>query len=47
MNLAHIWVDTKRDFAMVITTNIGGQKANQAFFALAKELHAKFATRRR
>jgi CubicO group peptidase (beta-lactamase class C family) len=47
MNLAHIWVDTKRDFAMVITANIGGQKANQAFFALAKELHAKFAKRRR
>ena len=43
MNLAHIWVDAKRDFAMVIATNISGPKANTAFFALAKELYAKFA----
>jgi CubicO group peptidase (beta-lactamase class C family) len=47
MNLAHIWVDTKRDFAMVVMTNIGGQKANQAFFALAKELYVRFAKGKR
>jgi CubicO group peptidase (beta-lactamase class C family) len=45
MNLAHIWLDTKRNFAMVIVTNIGGPKANAAFYALAKELYAKFAGR--
>lgn len=43
MNLAHIWLDTKRDFAIVIVTNISGQKANTAFFALANELYTKFA----
>jgi CubicO group peptidase (beta-lactamase class C family) len=43
MNLAHIWLDTRRDFAMVIVTNIGGPKANEAFLALASELYAKFA----
>jgi CubicO group peptidase (beta-lactamase class C family) len=43
MNLAHIWLDTKRDFAMVIVANISGQKANTAFLALAKELYTKFA----
>ena len=43
MNLAHIWLDTKRDFAIVIVANIGGQKANTAFLTLAKELYTKFA----
>jgi len=43
MNLAHIWLDTKCDFAMVVTANISGPKANEAFFALAKELYTKFA----
>ncbi len=43
MNLAHIWLDTKRDFAMVIVTNISGQKANTAFATLANELYTKFA----
>lgn len=47
MNLAHIWVDTKHDFAMVIATNISGQKANAAFLALAKELYTKFAKKRK
>jgi hypothetical protein len=47
MNLAHIWVDTKRDFAMVIAANIGAQKTNEAFFVLAKELYAKFAEERK
>lgn len=42
MNLAHIWIDTKRDFAMVAVTNIGGQKANEALFALARELYTKY-----
>ncbi len=39
MNLAHIWVDTRRDLAIVITTNIGGAKANEALFALASKLY--------
>jgi CubicO group peptidase (beta-lactamase class C family) len=42
MNLAHIWLDTKKDFAMVITTNIGGQKATEALMTIAGELYVKF-----
>jgi len=41
MNLAHIWIDTKRDFAIVTATNISGQKANEALFKLARELYTK------
>lgn len=43
MNLAHIWVDPKRDFAMVVVTNLGGKKADKALFALAPSLYARFA----
>jgi CubicO group peptidase (beta-lactamase class C family) len=43
MNLAHIWLDTKKDFAIVIVTNIGGQKANEALLDLVKKLYTDFA----
>jgi CubicO group peptidase (beta-lactamase class C family) len=46
-NLAHIWVEPRRDFAMVLVTNIGGLKADAALFALAPELYAKFTAPRR
>lgn len=42
LNLAHIWVRPASDFAMVLVTNIGGSKAEQALFELAKELYARF-----
>ncbi len=42
MNLAHIWLEPQRDFAMVLLTNIGGDQADQAFHALAPELYQKF-----
>ncbi len=42
-NLAQIWLDTQRDFAIVLVTNIGGEQADQAFHALAPELYKKFA----
>ena len=42
-NLAQIWLDPQRDFAMVLVTNIGGEQADQAFQALAPELYKKFA----
>jgi len=35
MNLAHIWLDTKRDIAMVVVTNIGGPRAKEALFSIA------------
>lgn len=41
-NLAHIWVDPKDDFAMVMLTNIGGTKADEAFIALAPDLYRRF-----
>jgi CubicO group peptidase (beta-lactamase class C family) len=42
-NLAHIWIDRKRDLAIVTTTNIGGKKANEALLALACQLYTEFA----
>jgi CubicO group peptidase (beta-lactamase class C family) len=42
LNLAQIWVEPKRDFAMVLVTNIGTPKADQALVALARELYAQF-----
>jgi hypothetical protein len=42
---AHICVNPKRDFAMVVVTNIDHEKANDALFPLAPELYAKFAPR--
>jgi hypothetical protein len=43
MNLAHIWVDTKKDLAMVIVTNISGAKANEALLSIAGELYRQHA----
>ena len=42
MNLAHIWIDIKRDMAIVTATNIGGKKANEALFTLIGELYPKY-----
>ena len=41
-NLAQIWLEPQRDFAMVLVTNIGGSKANEALNALAPELYSRF-----
>lgn len=45
MNLAHIWVDTRRDIAIVTATNIGGKNPNEALFALISELYQKAGKR--
>jgi len=42
MNLAHIWIDTKRDVAIVTATNLGGKKANEALFVLIGELYPRY-----
>jgi CubicO group peptidase (beta-lactamase class C family) len=42
MNLAHIWLDNKRDAAFVTMTNVGGDQADAALKALAEELYAKY-----
>lgn len=43
MNLAHIWLDTKRDVAIVVVTNISGGKANKGLPVLARELYTDSA----
>ncbi len=47
MNLAHIWLDTKSDTAIVMTTNISTPEANQAFSELAKELYTNFIQKKK
>ena len=42
-NLAHIWLDPKRDLAIVTATNVAGQAADEALFNLAPQLYQKFA----
>jgi CubicO group peptidase (beta-lactamase class C family) len=42
MNVAQIWIDPRSDFAMVLTTNLGGEGAEQALSALAAELYKTF-----
>jgi len=46
-NLAHIWLDPQRDLAFVTATNIGGQEAEEALFALAGELYRTFTKKQR
>jgi CubicO group peptidase (beta-lactamase class C family) len=43
LNLAHVWVDPKRDVAMVLVTNISGKRADEALFTLAPALYAQLA----
>jgi CubicO group peptidase (beta-lactamase class C family) len=42
MNLAFIMVQPARDYGMVLATNVGGAKADQALQALAEELYRRF-----
>lgn len=42
MNLAHIWIDKENDFTMVLATNIGGKKADEALRAVARELYKRY-----
>ncbi len=46
-NLARILIEPRRDFAMVIMTNISGLKADKALAALAPQLYRKFAIAKR
>lgn len=43
MNLAHIWIDPKRDFAMVVTTNVSTPKTAEILNEIARELYTRFA----
>ena len=42
MNLAHIYIQPKKDFAMVLMTNVGNPRAEEAFGLLAEELYKKY-----
>lgn len=43
MNVAYIMLQPKHDFGIVMMTNVGGQKADQAMKTLAQELYKRFA----
>lgn len=45
-NLAHILFQPKHDFGFVLVTNVSGNKANEAFFALEEVLYRKFKPRK-
>jgi hypothetical protein len=42
MNLADILVQPKHDFGMVLMTNVGGRRADDALKTLAAELYKSF-----
>lgn len=42
-NLAHLWVDPRRDLALVLLTNVAGPKADEALSELAPLLNRQFA----
>jgi CubicO group peptidase (beta-lactamase class C family) len=44
--LAHIWVDPRRDVAVVIVTNLSDKKVEEGLLKLASELYTKFAPAR-
>ena len=46
LNLAQAWFDPKRDAGFVMTTNVGGEKADAAFKLLAKELYTTYVLKR-
>ena len=42
MNLADVLVQPSHDFGMVIMTNVGGRRADEALKALGAELYTRF-----
>src|SRR5215212_1049501 len=42
LNVADVFLQPKQDFGMVLMTNIGGRKADDALKALAEELYIRF-----
>jgi len=43
MNLAMVFLQPSRDFAMVMATNVGGKKADDALKTLAEQLYRQYA----
>jgi hypothetical protein len=46
MNVAYIMVQPQRDFGIVMMTNAGGTKADQAMLALGEALYRRFGAAR-
>src|SRR5262249_30909253 len=46
MNIAYVMMQPARDFALVVLTNVAGEKADQALLALAEQLYRQFAAAR-
>jgi len=42
MNVAYIMLQPRRDFGIVMMTNVGGKKADQAMIALGENLYRRF-----
>jgi hypothetical protein len=42
MNVAYIMLQPQRDFGIVMMTNVGGQKADQAMMELGGDLYRRF-----
>ncbi|MCS5691601.1 beta-lactamase family protein [Cyanobium sp. FGCU-6] len=43
MNLAHIWLEPRRDLGMVVLTNRGDEQAHAALLRVAQQLYGRFA----
>jgi hypothetical protein len=43
MNLASIMLQPDKDFALVLATNVGGAKAEEALQAAAEQIYRRFA----
>jgi CubicO group peptidase (beta-lactamase class C family) len=42
-SLAHVWIDPKRDIAVVVVTNIGGKRAETALRAVVADVFPRYA----
>ena len=43
LNVADVFLQPQHDFGMVMMTNVGGRKADDALKALAEELYKRFS----
>lgn len=42
MNVAHVWLDPTQDAALVVLTNVGGERAEAGLRAVAAELYGRY-----
>jgi hypothetical protein len=46
MNLSMIWVDVKQDLAIVVSTNAGGNNAQEALLSISRELYGRYGMKK-